>query len=590
VPKEGMVPAARMALGFGQGLLLFLLYQALEHKFWPGTDPYVFLPLVFALLLVPIVAIVGLGNIPPATLRKWAAFLVVLIASLAVYAAYKYDAVARTADLESMGNSFGDVAARFFVFLVAAIFIGHTLLTTAASKGLTFYPGHFDLGWKHAIQIVAAALFTLAFWLLLVMGQALFKLVGLDPFKYFIGELWFIMPVTTLVVAISLHITDVRPAIIAGIRTLALTLLSWLLPILALITVAFLSVLPFTGLALLWDTGYASSLLLIVATALIVLINAVYQDGAAERAPGRVLRYAVGAAALALTPLALITAYALFLRIDQYGWTVARVLATTYAALVLGYAAGYGWAVLRKGPWMALLERCNVVMAFAITAVIVALLSPLADPERISVSSQVARLENGKASAENFDVMFLRFDTGRYGVAALEKLRDGGQIEDEAFKKRIVAALETQTRWLDAAARNDLGVPEDIEVLPHGKILPADFVGQDWNLIAREGAYVLPECMTGMKIICRALMIDLDTDTVDEVVVMSPDSRGAVFKRSADGLWSVTGYFSPRLGCENLLERMRQGAVEAAAPLWRDIVVDGLRLEFEPVGTADPCP
>jgi hypothetical protein len=52
---------------------------------------------------------------------------------------------------------------------------------------------------------------------------------------------------------------------------------------------------------------------------------------------------------------------------------------------------------------MKTLEATNIAMAFVVIVVLLALCTPLADPRRLSVEDQVARLETGKVKPEAFD-------------------------------------------------------------------------------------------------------------------------------------------------------------------------------------------
>jgi hypothetical protein len=210
---------------------------------------------------------------------------------------------------------------------------------------------------------------------------------------------------------------------VRGARTLGLTLLSWLLPMMALIVIAFLMALLFTGFEPLWNTRNATVILLVAAAALVLLINTAYQDGYSEH-PVRILRYAGALAIITLLPLVGIATYALSLRIGQYGWTPERIIALACAVVAACYALGYAVAVLASHPWLKWLEVTNVFTAFVILGVLLALFSPIADPARISVADQVARLEAGKISLEQFDFAFLRFQSGRFGLDALERLKE----------------------------------------------------------------------------------------------------------------------------------------------------------------------
>jgi len=84
-------------------------------------------------------------------------------------------------------------------------------------------------------------------WLVLTLGAQLFELVKLAFLTKLMRESWFAIPVTAFAFACAMHLTDVRPAIVRGIRSLLLVLLSWLLPVAVLLIGGFLATLPFTG-------------------------------------------------------------------------------------------------------------------------------------------------------------------------------------------------------------------------------------------------------------------------------------------------------------------------------------------------------
>src|SRR4029077_9850882 len=101
----------------------------------------------------------------------------------------------------------------------------------------------------------------------------------------------------------AIHITDVRVNLVRGIRTLKLTLMSWLLPIMAFFAALFMIVMPFQHVGLLWQSHHVSQILLGAAAVLILLINAAYQDGTPEHAPGNILRISGIVGAVTLLPL-----------------------------------------------------------------------------------------------------------------------------------------------------------------------------------------------------------------------------------------------------------------------------------------------
>src|SRR5262249_55112898 len=184
------------------------------------------------------------------------------------------------------------------------------------------------------------------------------------------------IPATPFVAACALHLTDARAGFVEGARTLALALLSWLLPVMTLFAIAFVLALPFTGLEPLWSTRRATAILLVAAAALVILINAAYQDGRYDSpAP---LRYASRAAALMLVPLVGLAAYGLSLRVTQYGWTTERVNAAACIVVASCYALGYAATALGWRRRLAGIEATNIATALVVLAVLLALFTPVA--------------------------------------------------------------------------------------------------------------------------------------------------------------------------------------------------------------------
>ncbi len=97
------------------------------------------------------------------------------------------------------------------------------------------------------MQLALSVAFTGAFWVLLFLGAGLFSVIGLNFLRDLLGQEWFSIPVTTLAFSAAVHLTDVKDGLIRGVRTVALMLLSWLMPVMTLITAAFILALPFAG-------------------------------------------------------------------------------------------------------------------------------------------------------------------------------------------------------------------------------------------------------------------------------------------------------------------------------------------------------
>lgn len=580
---------ARLAIGLTQGLALYLLYSAYDAKTWPATQGLVFVPLSLVFLFIPILLISALGEMPTRKALTWAAIALLVLATLAFFdnwTAWPLDWRYGSATPQPHITP----SPQFFVFGAAGLFIAHALVVGASidRRMRASYATHFDIAWKMAVQLALGGAFVGAFWLLLFLGAGLFALIKLDFFQRLIGHQWFSIPATAMAAAGALHLTDIRPVLVRGARTLALTLLSWLLPLITLIVTGFLISLPFTGLAALWSFHHASALLLVAAAALIILINAAYQDGDAERQPPKILRQSGSLAALLPLPLSLIAAYALHLRVTQYGWTVERIWTAASVLLAIGYAVGYVVAAVRREPWLARIERWNFVMSLVALAILVALFTPVASPARIAVADQMARLNSGKVQATKFDFNYLRWQGGRYGREALMALA----ASTDAYTKRAASnALQQTNRYASVPAASPSFV-ERLTVYPAGRALPESFVHMDWNKERR--VWVRPNCPNSGA--CDAIVTDLDGDGRPEVVILgNAPGFAQVFREGADGLWSQAGTMPMPYMCPAMVEALHQGHFETRPPPrhWNDIQIGGVTLhvrEMTDLEAPPACP
>jgi hypothetical protein len=578
----------RLTVGLAQGLLLYLLYSASDDKVWPATQGLVFAPLLLAGLYSPILFTLGLGEMPWRRAALWFAAVAMIMVILAFFDNWSAWPLDWSYGSASAARPHIIPSPQLFFFGGAGLFIAHALIVGADIdyRVMAKYPTHFDVAWKMAVQLALAAAFVGAFWLLLWLGAGLFGLIKLDFFRKLIQHEWFAIPVTTLAAAGALHLTDIRPALVRGARTLALMLLSWLLPLITLIVAGFLVSLPFTGLAALWSFGHASALLLVAAAALIVLINAAYQDGDAERSPPKILRLSGSLAAILPLPLSVIAAYALYLRVAQYGWTADRVWLAASVYLACGYAAGYVYAAITGGPWLARIERWNFVISLATLAVLVALFTPIASPARIAVADQLGRLNSGRISVAKFDFHYLRWEGGRYGKDVLTAL---AASKDAFTKEMAVDALRQTNRYASFGAASP-AFEDRLTVYPRGQTLPQSFAHMNWNKEGR--VWLRPDCPAAES--CDAILADLDGDSRPEVLILA--GRAVllqVFREDGNAGWSQAGTIALPPGCPALVEALRQGKFSMSTPIkrWNDIQLGGVRLRFEDMSLGPPkCP
>lgn len=575
--REGqpLLGPIRLAIGLSQGLALWALERSAgsgpaAHRdlAWPATVPELYLPLVLIAAFVPVLLLAGVGRMRTVTLAIWVTVAAALLALMG------WHEVARQSADTLYGPPF--LNGPMPVFAAAALFIGHHLILPAdmERRWIAAFPTYFDTAWKAAVQLALSLAFTGVFWVLLFLGAALFRVIGLGFLETLTRETWFAIPVTTFVFSVAVHLTDVRDGLIRGVRAVGLMLLSWLLLVITVLTAGFVVALPFTGLKGLWDTGSASALILAAVAALIILINAAYQDGREENRPPLPLRLAVQAAALLLVPVVLIAFWGLILRINQHGLTPDRIIALACAIVGATFAGGYAWAsvrtLLKKSDWMRPLEPTTLAGGALAFVLILALFSPIADPARLSVADQVARLERGAVKPEQFDFRFLHFDSGKAGRAALERLTRSNR-PDIASRARSETA--EAHRWRDDPATDPRHGTPKISVWPVGATLPETFLkpatpinDNRWRCVQDEEE-------------CLATFIDLTEDGRPEILLGQGYSL-ELFELSPEGRWTQVGVYELPPCLPKAPAAIRAGNIRPRPAQRPDLTVNGFVENF----------
>lgn len=471
---------------------------------------------------------------------------------------------------------------------LSGLFIAQAMILAGNADGryIAAYPTYFEVAWKLLVQLKFSALFTGLFWLVLFLGSALFALIKLDFLRHLMEHAWFNIPVTTLAFSFALHLSDARPQIVAGIRRLLLMLLSWLLPMATIIVAAFLvGLLFFTGLQPLWQTRHASHVLLGACAMLVLLINTVYQDGRHLQA-GRPAFFSACCrlACLLLMPLVLLAAYSQYLRVADYGWTVSRIAAAACTLIAGVYALGYGYTALRIKEPLSRLSPANIWASLIILLTMLALLSPLADPARIAVASQLKRLEQaGATDVSMLDFRFLRFDSARYGVQALQQLsRTQAGEHAEQIRQGATQALAAINRYAltNHIPEKALDLVANVRPYPAQRSLPPAFLQQDWSKSLQN--WNLPACMTRADQRCTAYFVKPDAHAAEQLLIFSDNTPPVLFAGNPKGEWQLLGKIMLDAACKQRLQKAaEQGDLHWQAPLQQDLQLNGARLRVQ---------
>lgn len=461
------------------------------------------------------------------------------------------------------------------------------------------FPAHNRYRYAHLAacysQNMLCAMLTFLLMLLtvgvLALCAALFRVIGIEYFH----ELFFDTPLFMhlffgLLLGISIITCRTQPALMNTTRNIIRFILKGLLPLVAFVALIFLFALPFTGLTALSQTWSAASLLTIMAISLLALVNVVRETDSGVKPYPQAVRWLVNAAILLLPVYAALALYATGMRVSQYGWTPQRLWAVVIIAVTLTASLCYSFSVFDKRPdWLSRLNQFNKPLSLLVVLLVIAVNSPLLDPYRLSVNSQIARLDSGKTQAKDFDLKLLRFETGRRGNEALEKL-----LQSPAFTSdpRLLATVKNTialtSRWgsyndkeADALAKNyRIEEAKKMITLAKGAVQPDDGW---WKSLPALEQYrsTLRDCLS-VQGVCIVNTLDLNNDKQKEILLCNtldaPSVNCRVYARQA-GQWAQSGelYLYQEKDKETLIQALRNGEVKPAPRKWADIQIEGKR-------------
>lgn len=451
------------------------------------------------------------------------------------------------------------------------------------------YTSLFEFAWNNIITLLIAEIFTGIFWGLLALWAGLFKVIGIEFFHHLFYNKYFAYPVTAAVFAFALYLGRRHVHAVVTVRRIILAIFKGLLPLLALIAMLFLATLPFVGLKLLWGTGKATTLMLTLQIFTVIFLNAVFQNGQGESPYSHWLRAMVKLAVVLLPIYTALCFYALYLRIDQHGWSVDRFWALLLTVVVGLHVLGYAAAALRRSNiWMSGMANVNIAIAAVIVLLSVAVNSPLLDARRISAASQVARLLEEKTPAAKFDYNYLRFELGRIGNAALVRLKEISDHPQAAtIRSAAQQALLRTNPWDNQGEKiqTTAQAAKHFSVFPRGKQLDDGFL--QYVLSAR-GEWQTKRCLDIDKR-CAVLVIDLNEDNRQDYIVFRVnatwDRSTTVFEQTEAG-WKSAGRLAatPPETFDNLEQIeafLDKGDYAMIDNPWRNLRINGRLQHFQ---------
>ncbi|MBA6231774.1 MULTISPECIES: DUF4153 domain-containing protein [unclassified Colwellia] len=409
-----------------QGILLTLLYQSVEHKIWPSTEPIWLISLVTVSISFPLLTLLSITKTNSKATVKYLLPFTLLLSVLGAYVGYQQEPI------EFVNN--GSVIGIFCFTALIAAFKALMYIQQYLSHEEISYSSLFKLSWRNFIIFGECWLFVLIFWGILHLGAGLFSVLEIEFFKELLRKDWFVIPVLNLAFGFAIIVFRNIIFTVDNISTILQTLIKFLLPALTIVSLGFLATLPFTGLDTLWKTGTGSLLVMWLQALTLFFVNAVYQDASHERPYHNILHRLIFIGVGVLPIYSLISFYGLWLRIDQYGLTVDRCWAVLICVLLACFSFGYLIGIIKKrDAWLETLSKVNISMGIVVLVSMLLVNSPLLNFQSISASSQLSRLHDSEITYDEFDYQYFDRSLGRQGYIELQKLKT--ELKDSAPEK-----------------------------------------------------------------------------------------------------------------------------------------------------------
>lgn len=446
---ESQIPSIYIGvIALLQGIVLAYLYQSLELKIWPGTNLTWMTAFATFFISLPTLFLLIASRHDYSKVIKGLLPFTLLISALGAY-------------IGNQQSAYPDVNDTFVVFsfvILIACFKAIMYIKLLANRQPIHYQTLFLASWRNAIIFVTSVLFTSIFFGILHLGASLFDLLGIELFKQLLREEWFWLPALTLAAAFAIHIFRNISHLADNISSILQTLMKFLLPLLVFVSLGFLLTLPFTGLDKLWETRSGTFLLLWLTALSLFFVNAIYHKGN-DNQPYHLFVHRFILVGVAILPVySAISAFGLFSRIAQYGFTPDRLWATSIWLILSCFTVGYLVGIIKlRDNWLHMQSRVNVVMGIAVLAFVMLVNSPLLNFKIISSDSQMARYYSGELKLDELDIHYFSRHLGKPGYAVMQKLK----VEIADSHPETAALIDKQYQYIEDRMKRRNGIDTD---------------------------------------------------------------------------------------------------------------------------------
>ena len=549
-------------IGLLQGALCYLLMTYLV----PHNDGWLFfgMPATIAITSALLLTVVSFKQ---RALWYWMALIFVVVLAMSAWLKWQVE------DSDKWRQHEVFMFYGWRLLLMAMLALPWIQYSLRASRQQTRYAQFYTQLWLNTLTLLIVFISNGLFWMVLLLWSEMFKLVGITFFEtLFFDTDWFAYIVLGLITALAVVLARTQSRLVAAVQKLLTLIATGLLPLMALLALMFMLTLPFTGLEAISQRVSAAGLMSTLTFSLLLLMAMVREPQKEALPYPGALRYLIKCA-LAITPIyTLIAGWALWVRIQQYGWTPERLYGVLVAVVLLVWSFGYLASILRRGRNPLELQG-QVILGVSLLALglLVLLSSPVIDAWRISVNSHMGLYHSGKIKPDQVSLYMLDH-SGKPGRAALEALQKDVAFNQDSKRRRDLNSLLQGSR--DPVKELTATQLVSKVVIAPGSEKPDDAF---WTFVKAQG-YRITSCAEQNA--CVLVSQDLNADGHPEQVLYAfGDGESLVFGMQKNK-WDLLAVARLPEGFnkDKLLQAVANQQLGSAPRIWRDITIDGKRL------------
>lgn len=553
-----------ISIGLLQGILCYLLMTYLV----PHNDGWLFygMPATIALSSALLLTVVSFKQ---RVLWFWMALIFVVVLAMSVWLKWQIEG----SDRWRQNDIFMLYGWRLLLMAMLALpWIQYSL---QASRQQTRYAQFYTSLWLNALTLLIVFISNGLFWLVLLLWSEMFELVGITFFKTLFFETdWFVYVAVGLITALAVVLARTQSRLVVAVQKLLTFIATGLLPLVALLALMFMLTLPFTGLEAISQRVSAAGLMSTL-TLLLLLLMAIVREPQKEALPyPGALRYLIKCSLVVAPIYMLIAGWALWVRIQQYGWTPERLHGVLVVCVLLVWAFGYLASILRCGR-NPLAFQGQVILCVSLLALglLILLSSPVIDAWRISVNSHMGRYHSGKIKPDQVSLYMLD-RSGKPGRAALEALQKDVAFNQDSKRRRDLNSLLQGSRdpIQDLSATQ---LAPKVTIAPGSKQPDESF----WTYVKGQ-SYRITSCVEENA--CVLVDQDLNADGKPEQVLYAFGDGVSLVFGLQENKWDLLAVAELPEGFnkDKLLQAVANHQLAAAPRIWRDITIDGTRLQM----------